>query len=72
MHSISLATLIGWFAAGAERSSAFWIPVRYTDAAMPVSRRYFAPGQLQFITSSVYRRRKLFGSPRLRGVFVES
>jgi len=38
---------------------------------MAVSRRYFAPGQLQFITSSVYRRRKLFDSPRLRGVFVE-
>ena len=38
---------------------------------MSVSRRYFAPGQLQFITSSVYRRRKLCDSPRLRGVFVE-
>ena len=45
--------------------------MRYTAAAMPVSRRYFAPGQLQFITSSVYRRRKLFDSSRLRGVFAE-
>ena len=39
---------------------------------MPVSRRYFAPGQLQFITSSVYRRLRLFQSPRLRGEFVET
>jgi putative transposase len=39
---------------------------------MPVSRRYFAPGQLQFITSSLYRRRKLFDSPRLRGVFMDT
>ena len=45
--------------------------MRYTDAATPVSRRYFAPGQLQFITSSVYRRRRLFDSLRLRGLFVE-
>ena len=39
---------------------------------MAVSRPYFVPGQLQFITSSVYRRRKLFESPRLRGVFVDT
>jgi hypothetical protein len=38
---------------------------------MPVSRRYFAPGQLQFITSSVYRRLKLFDSQRLRRDFGE-
>ena len=38
---------------------------------MSVSRRYFAPGQLQFITSSVYRRLKLFDSYRLRLMFVE-
>ncbi|MGO8734634.1 MAG: transposase, partial [Terriglobia bacterium] len=38
---------------------------------MPVSRRHFAPGQLQFITSSVYRRTKLFDSQRLRSNFVE-
>ena len=38
---------------------------------MPVARRYFAPGQLQFITSSVYRRLKLFDSQRLRLMFVE-
>ena len=38
---------------------------------MSVSRRYFAPGQLQFITSSVYRRLKLFDSDRLRLMFVE-
>jgi REP element-mobilizing transposase RayT len=38
---------------------------------MPVARRHFAPGQLQFITSSVYRRLKLFDSQRLRFMFVE-
>jgi REP element-mobilizing transposase RayT len=57
--------------ARAERSSAFRFPVLYTDPAMPVSRRCFAPGESQFITSSVYRRRRLFASPRLRGVFVD-
>ena len=39
---------------------------------MPVCRRYFAPGQLLFITSSVYRRLKLFASHRLRCEFVET
>ena len=39
---------------------------------MPVSRRYFAPGQLQFITSSVYRRLKLLESDRHRRDFVET
>ncbi len=34
-------------------------------------RRYFDPGQLQFITSSTYRRRKLFESRRFREDFVE-
>lgn len=71
MRSTSSACSRVTLAAGAERSSAFRIPMQYTDAVMTVSRRYFAPGQLQFITSSVYRRWKLFESPRLRGVFVE-
>jgi hypothetical protein len=57
--------------AGAERSSAVSLALRYTAFAMSVSRRYFAPGQLQFITSSVYRRLKLFDSDRLRLMFVE-
>ena len=57
--------------AGGERSSAFWLPIRYTPLVMPVSRRHFAPGQLQFITSSTYRRTKLFDSHRLRCDFVE-
>jgi len=39
---------------------------------MSVSRRYFAPGQLEFITSSVYRRLALFDSYRLRLMFVEA
>ena len=38
---------------------------------MPVSRRHFSPGQLQFITSSVYRRTRLFDRQRLRSNFVE-
>ncbi len=45
--------------------------LRYTSFAMSVSRRCFGPGQLQFITSSVYRRLKLFDSYRLRRLFVE-
>jgi REP element-mobilizing transposase RayT len=38
---------------------------------MPVSGRHFAPGQLQFITSSTYRRTKLFDSHRFLYDFVE-
>ena len=45
--------------------------MRYNTLPMPVSRRHFSPGQLQFITSSVYRRMKLFDSHRLRADFVE-
>jgi hypothetical protein len=45
--------------------------MRYTAVVVPVSQRCFAPGQLQFITSSVYCRMKLFDSPRLRGEFID-
>jgi REP element-mobilizing transposase RayT len=38
---------------------------------MPVSRRHFARRRLQFITSSTYRRTKLFDSHRFRYDFVE-
>jgi hypothetical protein len=38
---------------------------------MPVSQRYFAPGRLQFITSSVYCRMKVFDGLRLRREFAE-
>ena len=38
---------------------------------MPTSKRHFAPGQLQFLTSSTYRRAKLFESDRFRWSFVE-
>jgi putative transposase len=38
---------------------------------MPIYGRHFEPGQLQFITSSTYRRLKLFNSQRFRWVFVE-
>jgi len=57
--------------AGAQRSSAFRLPIRYTAPAMPVSRRHFSPSQLQFITSSAYPRTKLFDSHRFRCDFVE-
>jgi hypothetical protein len=45
--------------------------MRYTGVVVAVCQRYFAPGQLQFITSSVYCRVKLFRSPRARAGFVE-
>ena len=33
--------------------------------------RYFAPGHVQFITASTYRRVPLFLSPKFRGEFVK-
>lgn len=57
--------------AGAERSSAFQLPMLCTALLTPVCRRHFAPGHLQFITSSTYRRTKLFDSHRLHCDFVE-
>ncbi len=38
---------------------------------MPVYRRHFPPGQLQFITTSTDRRTKVFDSERFRRDFVE-
>ena len=38
---------------------------------MPTSKRHFAPGQLQFLTSSTYRRARLFASDKFRRSFVE-
>jgi len=38
---------------------------------MPIYGRHFEPGQLQFITTSTYRRLKLFDSLRFRWTFVE-
>ena len=38
---------------------------------MPFRKRHYHPGHLQFITTSTYRRGKLFASDRLRGDFVE-
>lgn len=37
---------------------------------MPIYGRHFEPGQLQFITTSTYRRTKLFESEPLRWLFV--
>jgi len=49
----------------------FPLAIRHSPPAVPVSRRHFAPGQLQFITSSTYRRTMLFDSHRFRCDFVE-
>jgi putative transposase len=38
---------------------------------MPTHKRHFAPRQLQFLTSSTYRRVKVFESDRFRWSFVE-
>ena len=38
---------------------------------MPFRKRHYHPGHLQFVTSSTYRRAKLFASDRFRGDFVE-
>ena len=38
---------------------------------MPVYGRHFEPGQLQFITTSTYRRAKLFEDDRFRWYFVQ-
>jgi REP element-mobilizing transposase RayT len=50
----------------------FRLRIRYATLVMSISRRYFAPGQLQFITSGVDHRVKLFESQRFRSVFVET
>jgi len=38
---------------------------------MPFYKRIYSPGQLQFITTSTYRRTPLFLSDRFRGCFVQ-
>jgi putative transposase len=38
---------------------------------MPFYRRHYSPGQLQFITTSTYRRAPLFLSERFRRCFAE-
>ena len=39
---------------------------------MPIYGRHFESGQLQFITTSTYRRVRLFDSPRFRWAFIEA
>jgi putative transposase len=39
---------------------------------MPIYGRHFEPGQLQFITTSTYRRSRLFTCQRFRWIFVET
>jgi hypothetical protein len=41
-------------------------------ACMPIYGRHFEPGQLQFITTSTYRRSRLFTCQRFCWVFVET
>jgi hypothetical protein len=48
--------------AGAERSSALQHAILVL--VMPTHQRHFAPGDLQFLTSSTYHRAKLFESDR--------
>jgi hypothetical protein len=38
---------------------------------MPIYERHFEPGQLQFITTSTYRRSRLFTCRRFCRIFVE-
>jgi hypothetical protein len=40
--------------------------MRYTAFVVPVTKRHFAPGQLQFITSGGYHRTEPFDSSRSR------
>ena len=51
--------------AGAERRSALQRAI--LALGMPTHKRRFAPGDLQFLTSSTYRRAKLFESDRWPG-----
>ena len=39
---------------------------------MPIYGRHFEPGQLQFITTSTYRRGRLFTCQRFCWIFVET
>jgi len=59
--------------AQSELSSATHLPLgicRYR-VSMPIYGRHFERGQLQFITTSTYRRTRLFTCQRFRGIFVE-
>jgi hypothetical protein len=56
--------------AGAERRSALQGAI--LALVMPTHKRHFAPGQLQFLTGSTYRRAKLFESDRFRLISVLS
>ena len=55
--------------AGAERSSALGDAILWL--LMPTLKRHFVSGQLQFLTSSTYRRAQLFASERFCRDFVE-
>ena len=73
----------GLVGAGGSRQPAGWRraspALRFTSLAMPadiiivpVYGRHFEPGQLQFITTSTYRRNRLFTCQRFCWTFVET
>jgi hypothetical protein len=47
------------------------IAARILERRMPIYRRTYSPGELQFITTSTYRRAPVFFSPRFCHYFVQ-
>jgi len=47
------------------------IAVRILEPRMPIYHRTYSPGELQFITTSTYRRTPVFLSPRFCHYFVQ-
>src|SRR5664279_2579377 len=59
--------------AQSEPSSAIHVSTLPADITfMPIYGRHFEPGQLQFITTSTYRRSRLFTCQRFCWIFVET
>jgi hypothetical protein len=56
----------------ADESWLDYSPDQSYTCSMPVYRRYFAPGQLQFITTSTYRRVPVFLNPAHCQLFVDA
>jgi hypothetical protein len=61
----------GWLAQS-EPSSAAHVTVPADIPCRPIYERHFEPGQLQFITTSTYRRSQLFTCQRFCRIFVET
>ena len=47
------------------------IAARILESRMPIYHRTYSPGELQFITTSTYRRTPVFLSPRFYHYFVQ-